>query len=329
MTNPGNAIGTNGAFGGRTSVNAFNDIMGGLSRGVLSGWACAPDSGLKVVLGGNGTTRDVAIAEDNAGNRTSINNISNTPVSVTIGSAPGTNTRIDSIVAYVDNPPEGSDTVTDNPGACGLIVVEGTPASTPVKPTDGAIRTAITADGASGTTAYYVVLAYVTMASGTTDITANMINSGESAQITSNQLADASVTSDKIDFSTIPNMVIADFGDGTSSSTTRTVLKQVSVSGLNTGWEYMCVVSVGVLYALGGESGAIAFLDLTIPSPVTDITSSSRIRGNGLQTTVSYCINFTPPVSSFTINLNGAGTNSGLAWENAIAYFMPIKPVSS
>lgn len=195
-TNPNNAIGTNGAFGGRTSVNAFNDIMGALSRGVLSGWACVPNSGLTVSLGGDGTTRDVAIAEDNAGNKTSINNISNSPVNVTIGAAPGANSRIDSIVAYVDNPPTGNASETDNPDACGLIVVEGTPASTPSPANDGAIRTAITADGASGTTAYYVVLAYVTMASGTTDITSGEISAGAGASLT----GDGVVKSQNIDF---------------------------------------------------------------------------------------------------------------------------------
>lgn len=203
MTNPNNAIGTNGAFGGRTSVNAFNDVMGALSRGVLSGWACAPNSGLTVSLGGNGTTRDTAIAEDNAGNRTSINNISNSPINVTIGAAPGTNSRIDAIVAYVDNPPSGVSTVTDNPGACGLIVVEGTAASTPVAPNDSKIRTAITADGASGTTAYYVVLAYITMASGTTDITSSEINAGELAQINGNKIENNSIVASQIDYTTL------------------------------------------------------------------------------------------------------------------------------
>lgn len=208
MTNPNNSVGTNGAFGGRTSVNAFNDVMGALSRGILSGWACAPNSGLTVSLGGNGITRDTAIAEDNAGNKTSINNISNSPINVTIGAAPGTNSRIDAIVAYVDNPPSGDPNKTDNPDVCGLIVVQGTTASTPVVPTDSAIRTAITADGASGTTAYYAVLAYITMASGTTDITSGEIAAGPVSQIGNNMvptsaLVDNAVTASKINFGTL------------------------------------------------------------------------------------------------------------------------------
>lgn len=198
MTNPNNAVGTNAAFGGRTSPNAFNDGLAALSAGVVSGWGCVPKSGLTVSIGGSGTVRDVAIAIDNIGNKTTINNITGSPIDVTISAAPGANTRIDSIVAYVDNPPQGSATVTDNYGACGLIAVTGTASATPVPPNESAIRTAITAEGATGSTAYYVVLAYVTMASGTTDITSGEISAGPSATLSSASIANASITSAKM-----------------------------------------------------------------------------------------------------------------------------------
>lgn len=192
MTNPNNAVGTNAAYGGRTSVNAFNDDLSAYSRGVLSGWACAPSSGLTVALGGNGTTRDVAVAEDVTGNKTSINNISGAPIEVTIDAAPASNSRIDVIVAYVDSTLQGSATVTDNYGVCGLITVSGTASSSPSAPNESAIRSAITADGAAGATAYYVVLATITIASGTTDLTTSNISAGDEAKI----------TSDKVDFAT-------------------------------------------------------------------------------------------------------------------------------
>ena len=128
MTNPNNAVGTNAAYGGRTSVNAFNDDLTIYSRGILSGWNCSPKSGMTVQIGGNGADRDAAVAEDNAGNKTSINNISGSPIDVTIPAAPATNNRIDLIVAYADNPPSGTSTVVDNPAACGIIVVSGTAA---------------------------------------------------------------------------------------------------------------------------------------------------------------------------------------------------------
>lgn len=185
MTNPNNAVGTNAAFGGRTSANAFNDVLAAFSsRGVLSGWACSPSDGMTVALGGDNETRDVAIAMDAIGNKTTINNISEAPVEVTIAPAPSTNSRIDSIVAYVSKPPEGSNTAVDNPAAVGLIAVSGSVASSPSAPSESAIRTAITADGASGTTAYYVVLANITVGAGATVITADAIAAGASAIIT-------------------------------------------------------------------------------------------------------------------------------------------------
>ena len=197
-TNPNNAVGTNAAYSGRTSVNAFNDDLAAYGRGILSGWACSPSTGLKVQLGGSGITRDVAVAVDNAGNRTTINNISGSPIEMTISAAPSTNSRIDAIVAYVDNPAEGVSTVADNPAACGMIVVKGTAAASPVEPNETMIRSAITADGASGVTAYYAVLATVKIASGTTDLTSANIFRGPSAGI----------GAQNIDFTTFPGPLI-------------------------------------------------------------------------------------------------------------------------
>lgn len=177
MTNPGNAIGTNGAFGGRTSPNALNDVLSAFpDKGVVSGWGCAPAGGLSVSLGGNGVNRDVAVAMDDVGNKITINNISENPISITLPAVPTVGQRIDSIVAYVNNPPQGSSTEIDNPAACGIVVVSGgAVAQNPTSPVDSDIRSAISADGASGTTAYYVILAEIQVAAGMTDITANRI----------------------------------------------------------------------------------------------------------------------------------------------------------
>lgn len=211
MTNPNNAIGTNGAYGGRTSVEAFNDDLALYSgRGRLSGFVVSPDSGMTVSLGGDGTTRDVAIAEDNTGNKTTINNISGSPISVSIDAAPASNSRIDAIVAYVDNPPQGTSSSVDNPGACGLIVVKGNTASSPIPPTEAMIRTAITADGASGTTAFYAIVGYVRVPNGTTDITGNLISQGPLTAISANAIQTGAITTAKIANNAITTAKIAD-----------------------------------------------------------------------------------------------------------------------
>lgn len=248
MTNPNNAVGTNGAFGGRTSVNAFNDVMGAFQNsGVLSGWGIVPSSGMTVSCGGIGTVRDVAIAEDTNGNKTSVNNISGSAIDVTLDTAPASNSRYDAIVVYVDKPPMGSGT-QDNPECCGIIPVTGTAASTPSYPDDNAIRSAITADGASGATAYYAVIGYVLVASGTTTISSGMISAGNGAAIGTNQIVDeaittdkidnGAVTADKIDFSTLLRVSVDGakksfiFSDGTLIAT-RNISEAVNI---NTSW---------------------------------------------------------------------------------------------
>lgn len=211
MTNPNDIMGTNAGFGGRTSPNAFNDNLAIYSgRGVISGWNCAPDSGMTIELGGDGTTRDVAIAEDNAGNRTTINNRLATPVSITLSGAPATGNRYDLIVAYVENPASASSTDVDYAPATGIITVEGTAAATPSEPDDTAIRSAITADDTDGTTAYYVVLAKILVGQGVTTIGSGVITQGEKAgtaliganAITADKIADNSITPAKLNTST-------------------------------------------------------------------------------------------------------------------------------
>ena len=233
MANPNNAVGTNGAFGGRTSVNAFNDVLATFTgRGVIQGWAVTPSTGLKVNVGGQSGIRDVAIAEDNNGNRTTIDNISQAPIEIPMPSAPSTGSRIDLIVGYVENPPQGSSTVIDNPAPTGIITVSGSSSSSPSAPTDSAIRTALTNAGINGATAYYAVLGSITIPSGTTDISSNMINATPYTNLnTQNNIATGQITADKIDFATTVGTV-STVHAGTNNSFVRVNPSGVGVLGI-------------------------------------------------------------------------------------------------
>lgn len=178
MTNPNDAVGTNAAYGTRTSVNAFNDIAQLVNgRGVLSGWSVVPKTGMTVEVGGIAGTRDVAIAEDNLGNRTTINNKSNNPIEITIGAASASSNRYDAIVVYVNNPAQAEDETPDAPSVCGVIAVQG--GATGVS--EQQIRAAISADGGTGSVAYYAVLATIYIAANTTSITAGNITMSASS----------------------------------------------------------------------------------------------------------------------------------------------------
>lgn len=209
MTNPNDAIGTPAAYDGRGSVNGYGDGLGTLSgRGVISGWNCRPKSGMTVQIGGQSAIRDIALAEDNANNRVTINNRSAAPVELTISAAPSTNNRIDAIVAYVDQPATGDNSTSDNPDACGIIVVKGTVAASPSAPTEAQIRTAITADGATGSSAYYVVLSTIRVGTNVSTIGAGVITQGArvrptipSSTITAAMIAANAVTNGKISLS--------------------------------------------------------------------------------------------------------------------------------
>lgn len=178
MTNPSNIIGTPAAFDGRTGVKAYNDLTQSFTRGIISGWACAPKSGMTVNVGGSAGTRDVAVAEDASGNRTTINNRLGTPAAVTIATAPSANSRIDLIVAYVQPSPTGDGSTTDNPDACGIIAVAGVAAASPVAPDDAAIRAAITTDGGTGASAYYAILAQISVGANVSTIGSGVITQG-------------------------------------------------------------------------------------------------------------------------------------------------------
>lgn len=328
MTNPNNAIGTNGAYGGRTSVDAFNDDLAMFStRGVISGFAITPDSGMAVSLGGDGTSRDVAVAEDNTGNKTTINNISKAPISITISGAPANNSRIDSIVAYVEKPAQGSSSAVDNPGACGLIVVEGATAATPTAPDNSAIRTAITADGASGTTAYYVVLGNITVASGTTTITGNMIEDGAVApfrsdltaipddSIVTSMLQDGAVTSDKIDWTTVMASI---FSSTTTVSDGITLPTGVHEFKFGNGLMITC----GASPELGAvASNSTKTYDWTLPTPyiappmvIASITSDAT---SGSYGSCSATNNYTTTGSTISVRYFN---NSGVSRNPLVAF---------
>ena len=334
MTNPDQTVGTNAGFNGRTTPNAMNDILGAFSRGRISGWACTPKNGMTVQLGGNGTTRDVAIAEDNAGNRLTIDNRTATPVEITLAGAPATGNRIDSIVAYIANPPQGAGASSvDFPDAVGIIAVQGTASGTPSAPNEATIRAGITADGASGASAYYVVLANITVGQGVTTIGSGAITAGAYAQlstsivdptpadgsITTAKLANLAVTTGKLANGAVTTAKLAPDATGMVYLGKAMLTATASQLDFNVPTTYD---NYKVLAKLTYVSASNAWLDLRmLDSGGTAIHNYHQVQrvvgttwGCAINQDASYAINSTGGAGDQAINLDATITKSGTSW---------------
>lgn len=160
---------------------------------------------------GNGTLSGVRFAIDS-------------PVTVAVNAASTANPRMDSVVAYIDKSVSASTSVVDNTGL-GIIKfksVAGTPASAPTAPSASTIQSSIGAGNP------YMVLANITVPKSSTAASSFKITDKRvtptSAVITDNsittkKLANKAVTSDKVNWTTLPGSAGATTVSGTMSGT--------------------------------------------------------------------------------------------------------------
>lgn len=285
MTNPNNAVGTNAGYNGRTTPNAFNDVLGVFDiPGIVSGWECTPKSGMTVQIGG-GDVRDVAVAEDASGNRVTINNRLGTPIEVTLPGAPATGSRYDTIVAYVSNPIDGEGAAdVDFPSQTGLIVVSGTVAANPTYPTPTQINDAITADGADGPNAYQVQLCSILVGQGVTTIGSGAIEGGTESTISlisldegavdSSAIQDGAITSDKID--TTGGWTAGTYASGYTVSSNAGYIQGIQACIYNG----FLIVRFGVSKTSGSFAADSEVTIGTIPSEIDGVDVSTLISGS-------------------------------------------------
>lgn len=176
MTNPSSIVRFHSRTGGRGSVAEANMAYQIYGHGLFTGTGVVEsgNADMNVIVGGSNSAPDIVLAESPAGYKVALDIVGTAQLTIT---APASNSRISAVVAYTDDLSIASteDTVTGNPATCGLIVVNGTTAANPSVPSDAQIRTAITADGATGSQAAYAVVAYITVSSATTAITTSLI----------------------------------------------------------------------------------------------------------------------------------------------------------
>ena len=216
-TNPGNIVRIRSRNGGRASVYESNMWAQKFTGGLFSGNGVRQNTSadMNILVGGSSTNPDVVIGQNAAGYNIALDLVGTQTVAIT---KPASNSRISAIVAYTNDLSLTSADAgtTGSPSSCGLLVVHGASSASPVAPSNNDIRTAITADGATGSQATYCVIATILVASTTTTIT-NTLISTRKAQLPTAGIADGAVTSDKVDFTTMlkPKQVAAN--DATSA----------------------------------------------------------------------------------------------------------------
>ena len=194
FTNPGKIVRLRSRPNGRGSVYEANMWAQQHSDGLFSGRGVIRNTvaDMNVLVGGTTDNPDVVLGKLPSGFLIALDIVGQQVIRIT---APSSNKRIASVVAYSDNIALNStDTnATGSPSSCGLIVVYGSTSATPVAPTESQIRQAVTQDGATGSQAVIAVIANITTESSTTTITDEMIaiNYGK-------------LSSHSIDFTTMP-----------------------------------------------------------------------------------------------------------------------------
>ena len=176
FTNPGKIVRLRSRPNGRGSVYEANMWAQQHSDGLFSGRGVVRNTvaDMNVLVGGTTDNPDVVLGKLPSGFLIALDIVGQQVVRIT---APSSNKRIASVVAYSDNIALNStDTnTTGSPSSCGLIVVYGSTSATPVAPTESQIRQAVTQDGATGSQAVIAVIANITTESSTTTITDEMI----------------------------------------------------------------------------------------------------------------------------------------------------------
>lgn len=182
MTNPDNTVRVRARKNGRASVYEANAWAQPYSTGALTGTAVTATSPatLGVTINGDANAPAIVIAKNPSGYKIALDLTAEVSLPLT---APASTSQIVAIVAYTDDLSViGTDSEeTGSPSSCGLLAVYGTASSSPVAPSDAAIRTAITADGANGAEASYAILATISLTSTTTAVSANNITTNISS----------------------------------------------------------------------------------------------------------------------------------------------------
>lgn len=216
----------------------------------------------------------------------------------TIGTASGSNPRIDTVVEYVDLSVTASSGTANNPNnMLKVAVVAGTPAGSPTAPSNSAIQTAI---GASNP---FIILADVRVNTSVTSISNSNITDRRSLSAVSR--AAATTSTGTIWWQELGRTTLTSTANTLASPTiTPTKYLHVLISVINSG-------AINLSLRFNSDSGNNYAYRLSSPSGETDSTSQSAILfNNGSQPVFATAdiVNISAQEKIMVLDMADAGT---------------------
>ena len=180
------------------------------------------------------------------------------PETVTVTTANPSNPRIDRLVMYVDRGATPSSATANNPTLCKLMLVAGTPAGSPSRPSNGTVDTAVSNNP-------YIDLADIRVNAGVTQITDADIT--DTRVLVGAPIADGSVTTAKVADGSVTTAKVAD------GSVTNT---KISPTGISLGYVNQ-TSSIGTTNTTSATLIGALTKTVTIPAGGRDVEVSVNI----------------------------------------------------
>lgn len=270
---------------------------------VIDGFTVIPGAGLQVIL--NPGNAFVRYGSTNVASARIVSLVAD--FALTIPTPDASNPRIDSVVLYVDmaetlpvvdanNPPTAAN--LDGPGVAKAIIVSGTPAAVPVKPTETAIQSAVGAGNP------YIVLGNVTVDPGVSVIAGGKIADARSF---------AKLGSSNIDSATFPFGYAEKTSGTTSTSTSLADIPQLSLTvDVPPGTKRLKILAqIPNTGTNGGNGTTVRFAIVEGSTILNQISYSSSIQGHNYSQQV-YAVVLDPTPGEHTYKVQGSNSSGTL-----------------
>jgi hypothetical protein len=191
------------------------------------------------------------------------------PETVTVTTANPSNPRIDRLVMYVDRGETPSSATANNSTLCKLMLVAGTPAGSPSRPSNGTVDTAVSNNP-------YIDLADIRVNAGVTQITDADIT--DTRVLVGAPIADGSVTTAKIADGSVTTAKIAD-GSVTNTKLSTSATTQANAGSAGGDMYYINLGGIKMLWGTSASKTTSGVNSFAFTLPVGFFSTIQTVQG--------------------------------------------------